>query len=155
MAIFSIRKAGAVLAADSTTVAYLSMIPATNRAVRIVEVSNSGLGTATAANEFQLGQAPVGTTPGGAVTPNPFNPISTAAAAFTTATTYATAPATPATAGIAYGVNSNGGTYRWLAKTNFELISQQAVAAYATINWKVIATGASGNVNGHIIIEEI
>ena len=154
MAIFSIRKAGAALVVDSTTVAYLSMIPATNRAIRIVEVSNSGLGTATAANEFQLGQAPVGTTPGGAVTPNPYNPVSTAAAGFTTATTYTTAPVTPATAGIAYGVNSNGGTYRWLAKTNFEIISQQAIAAYATCNWRVVAAGA-GNVNGHIIIEEL
>jgi hypothetical protein len=95
----------------------------------------------------------VGTTPGGAVTPNPYNPNSTAAAGFTTATTYATSPSTPATAGISYGVNANGGTYRWLAKTNFELISQQAVAAYATLNWRVVS--GTSVISGHIIIEEL
>jgi hypothetical protein len=153
MAIFSIRKAGGAITPDTGTVAYLSMIPATNRAIRCVEVSSSGLGTATAANEFQLGQAPVGTTPGGAVTPNPYGPTSTAAAGFTTATTYATSPSTPATAGIAYGVNANGGTYRWLAKTNFELISQQAVASYATLNWRVVS--GTSTIAGHIIIEEL
>ena len=153
MAVFSIRKAGGVITPDTATVAYLSIIPATNRAIRCVEVSHSGLGTATAANEMQLAPAPVGTTPGGAVTPNPYGPTSTAAAGFTTATTYATAPVTPATAGLGYGVNSNGGVYRWLAKTNFELISQQAIAAYATLNWRVVS--GTGTLAGHVIIEEL
>ena len=55
MAVFSIRKAGAVLAADSTTVAYLSMIPATNRSIRIVEVSNSGRLTSDKGDIGELG----------------------------------------------------------------------------------------------------
>jgi hypothetical protein len=153
MAVFSIRKAGGAITPDTGTVAYLSMIPATNRALRVVEASSSGLGTATAANEFQLCPAPAGTTPGGAVTPAPWDPISSAAAAFTTATTYATAPSRNAVAGIAYGVNANGGTYRWLAKTNFELKAQQAVAAFATMAWAVIS--GTSSIAGHIIVEEL
>jgi hypothetical protein len=90
------------------------------------------------------------------IAPFPINPLSTAAAGFTAGTTYATAiPTVNAQAGIAFGVNSNGGTYRWLAKTNFELFANQATAGYQSLNWKVIATGASGNVNGHAIFEEL
>jgi hypothetical protein len=87
------------------------------------------------------------------VTPTPFSPLATVAAGFTTATTYATAPAINAQAGISYGVNSNGGTYRWLAKTNFELIASAAVASFATMAWAVVS--GTGTLTGHVLIEEI
>lgn len=156
MAVFTFRKAGAVLAVDTATVTYLSALAATNRALRTIEVSASGLGTATAFNEFQYAPGNAGTGALTNIAPFPINPISTAAAGFTAGTTYATAiPTVNAQAGLGFGVNSNGGTYRWLAKTNFEIISQQATAGYQTLNWKVIATGASGNVNSHAIWEEL
>lgn len=156
MAVFTFRKVGAVPAVDTATVTFLSALAATNRALRCVEISASGLGTATALNEFQVAPGNSGTGALTNIAPFPINPISTAAAGFTAGTTYATAiPTVNAQAGIAFGVNSNGGTYRWLAKTNFELIAQQAIAGYQSLNWKVIATGASGNIAGHAIFEEL
>lgn len=154
MALYTLRKAGGAITPDTGTAVYLSMIPATTRSIRVQEFSHSGLGTASAANELRMTPGPTGTTPGGAVTPAPFNPLGTVAAGFTTATTYATAPSLPAQSGVAYGVNANGGTYRWLAKTNFELIASAAVAGnFATMGWAVIS-GTSSLV-GHVIVEEI
>lgn len=153
MAVFSIRKAGAAITPDTGTVTFLTAIAATNRALRVQELSASGLGTASAANEFQVAASPTGTTPGGALTPGPFNPLSTAAAAFTTATTWATAPVVNAQSGIAFGVNANGGTYRWLAKTNFELIAQQAIASMAIMSYKVVS--GTSTLAFHTLIEEL
>jgi hypothetical protein len=153
MAIYSLRKAGGAITPDTGTVTYLSMIPATTRSIRIQEFSHSGLGTASAANELRMTPAPVGTTPGGAATPFPLSPLGQVAASFTTATTYATAPTLPAQGGVAYGVNANGGTYRWLAKTNFELIATNGITNAATMAWAVVS-GTSSLV-GHVIIEEL
>jgi len=152
MAVYSIRKLGGAITPDTTSVSYMSMIPAATRSIRLQEVSTSGLGTASAANEFQLTPAPAGTTPGGGVTPFPLSPLGQVAAGFTTATTYATAPVRPAQGGIAYGVNANGGTYRWLAKTNFELISMSGITNSATLGWAVVS-GTSACAS-HAIIEE-
>lgn len=153
MALYTLRKAGGAITPDTGTVTYLSMIPATTRSIRVQEFSHSGLGTASAANELRMAPAPAGTTPGAAVTPHPFNPYATVAAGFTTATTYATAPSINAQAGVAYGVNSNGGTYRWLAKTNFELISTSGITSFATMAWAVVS--GTGVLAGHVIVEEI
>jgi hypothetical protein len=153
MALYTIRKPGGAITPDTGTVTYMSMITAATRSIRIQEFSHSGLGTASAANELRMAPAPVGTTPGGAVTPTPFSPLATVAAGFTTATTYATAPAINAQAGISYGVNSNGGTYRWLAKTNFELIASAGIASFATMAWAVVS--GTGTLTGHVLIEEI
>lgn len=153
MALYTLRKAGGAITPDSGTVTYLSMIPAATRSIRIQEFSHSGLGTASAANELRMTPAPVGTTPGGALTPFPLSPLGQVAAGFTTAVTYATAPVLPAQGGVAYGVNSNGGTYRWLAKTNFELISMSGVTNTATMGWAVVS--GTGTLAGHVLVEEI
>jgi hypothetical protein len=154
MAVFTFRKAGAAIAVDTGTVTFLSAKPATNRALRIQELSASGLGTASAANEFQVAPGDAGTGALTNIAPFPINPISTAAAGFTAGTTYATAiPTVNAQAGIAFGVNANGGTYRWLAKTNFELFASQGVTGYLSMNWKVIS--GTSTIAGHMIIEEL
>lgn len=154
MAVFSFRKVGAVVAPDTGTVTFLSALAATTRALRIQELSASGLGTASAANEFQCAPGNAGTGALTNIAPFPINPLSTLAAGFTAGTTYATAiPTVNAQAGIAFGVNANGGTYRWLAKTNFELFAQQAIAGYQSINWKVVS-GVS-TIAGHMLIEEL
>lgn len=153
MGLFTLRKAGGAVTADTGTAVYLSMIPATNRSIRIQEVSSSGLATASATNELRMTPAPTGTTPGGAATPFPLSPLSQAAAGFTTATTYATAPTLPAQGGIAYGVNGNGGTYRWLAKTNFELIAMAGITNAATMAWAVVQ--GSSSLCGHVLVEEL
>jgi len=154
MAVFTFRKAGAAIATDTGTVGFLSALAATNRALRVQEFSGSGLGTASAANEFQCAPGNAGTGALTNIAPFPINPISSAAAGFTAGTTYATAiPTVNAQAGLAYGINSNGGTYRWLAKTNFELFAQQAIAGYQSMNWKVIS--GTGTIAFHTLIEEL
>lgn len=154
MAAYTIRKAGAAITPDTGTAVFLSVIPATTRAVRVQEISLSGLGIASAANEFQFAAAPTGTTPGGAITASPYNPLATAASGFTTATTYATAPTVVAATGLAVGVNANGGTYRWLAKTNFELMAMAGgPASMATLAYKVVA--GTSSIAFHTIIEEL
>lgn len=153
MGVYSIRKAGGAITPDTGTVTYLSMIPAAGRSIRVQEFSHSGLGTASAANELRMTPGPVGTTPGAAVTPSPMNPLSAAAAGFTTATTYATAPTLVAATGVAYGVNANGGTYRWLAKTNFELMATAGITALATMAWAVVS--GTSSLAGHVLVEEL
>lgn len=154
MAVFTWRRAGAAVATDTGTVTTFSALAATNRGLRIQEFSASGLGTSSAANEFQFAPGNAGTGALTNVAPFPINPISVAAAGFTAGTTYATAiPTVNAQAGVAFGVNSNGGTYRWLAKTNFELFASQPVAGYQTLNWKTIS--GTGAIAGHVIIEEL
>lgn len=154
MAVFTFRKAGAAIAVDTGTVTFLSALAATNRGIRLQEASISGLGSASAANEFQVAPGNAGTGALTNIAPFPANPLSSAAAGFTAGTTYATAiPTVNAQAGIGFGCNANGGTYRWLAKTNFEIISQQAIAGYQTLNWKVIS-GTSTMV-GHAMFEEL
>lgn len=154
MAVFTFRKAGATIAPDSATVTFLSALAATSRGLRVVELSASGMGTASASNEFQVAPGTAGAGGLTNIAPFPINPMSSAAAGFTAGTTYVTSiPVVNAQAGIAFGVNSNGGTYRWLAKTNFELFAQQAIAGYASLNWKVIA--GTGIIAGHMLIEEL
>jgi hypothetical protein len=154
MAVFTYRRAGAAVATDTATVTTLSFLAATTRAIRFIEISASGLGTATAANEFQVAPGNAGTGALTSIPSFPINPLSTAASGFTSGTTYATAiPTVNAQAGIAFGVNANGGTYRWLAKTNFELFASQATAGYQSLNWKTIS--GSGTIAGHVIVEEL
>lgn len=154
MAVFSFRKAGAAIAVDTATVSYLSALAATNRKLRVQEFSGSGLGTASAANEFQCAPGTAGTGALTNIAPFPMDPSSPAAAGFTAGTTYATAiPTVNAQAGLAFGINANGGTYRWLAKTNFEIWAAQNSANYASLNWKVIS--GSSTIAFHALIEEL
>lgn len=154
MAVFTFRKVGAAVAVDTGTVTFLSALAATTRALRVQEFSASGLGTASAANEMQVAPGNAGTGALTNIAPFPINPMSTAAAGFTAGTTYATAiPTVNAQAGVAFGVNANGGTYRWLAKTNFELFSNAATAGYQSMNWKVIS--GSSTLAGHMMFEEL
>ena len=153
MAVFSIRKTGAAITVDTGTVTFLVAIPATNRGVRVQEIFFGGTGTIEGANEFQISASPTGTTPGGAITPSPHNPLSTAAAGFTTATTWATAPAVVAASGNAAVCGSRSGIYRWLAKTNFELIAQNAIASMAVMSYKVVA--GTGPIAFSTLIEEL
>ena len=52
MAVFTWRRAGAVTAVDTATVSFFSALAATTRALRVQELSFSGLGTASAATEI-------------------------------------------------------------------------------------------------------
>jgi hypothetical protein len=154
MAVFTYRRAGAAVAVDTATVTTLSFLAATNRSVRLIELSASGIFNATQANEFQVAPGNAGTGALTSIASFAINPLSTAASGFTSGTTYATAiPTVNAQAGIGFGVNANGGNYRWLAKTNFELIAMQAISGYQSLNWKTIS--GTSTIAGHAIVEEL
>ncbi len=158
MAVQSWRRTTAALSTDTgTVIGVVSVLPTTNRAVKCQEFSFVGLGTASAANEIQVAPGTTGT--GTAVTNiagQPTDPISSAAAGYSIGTTWGTAiPTWGANAGLAIGVNANGGVYRWLAKTNFELkASQNVPGSFGTLNWSCRSAGA-GNVGFHVLLEEL
>jgi hypothetical protein len=80
------------------------------RSYRVLAVSITGLGNASAANEFGLfRQSVVGTTGGGTITPTPKN-ASAPAFGGVVSTTWAAQP-TVGAAGIRFGVNANGGVF--------------------------------------------
>jgi hypothetical protein len=156
MAVFSMRKAAATPAADTGTVTFLSALAATTRALRVQEFGASGHGTASGFNNFRVAPGDAGTGALTNLTPFPLQPMATAVAGFTAGTTYATAiPTVNTNAGIDWGVNNNGGVYRWLAKTNFELYAAQATAGYQSINWKCVSTSGTANVSGYMFFEEL
>jgi hypothetical protein len=154
MAVFTYRRAGAAVAPDTSTVEVLAFLAATNRKIRLVELSASGLNTATAANEFQFAPGNAGTGALTSIASFPNDPASSAASGFTSGTTFATAiPTVNAQAGIGFGVNANGASYRWLAKTNFEIMAAQAVSGYQSLNWKCVS--GTSTICGHVIVEEL
>jgi hypothetical protein len=159
-AVFSFRKASATIAVDSTTVTQMAFLPATTRAIRLVEMTGSGTGNGTGGNEFWITNAAWVTGTNGALTSIaafPDNPISTAASGFTSGTTFATSVPSPANnnGGISFGVNSNGGTYRWLAKTNFEMWAMQASANYTALLLKCVSTNGVAGVALSCKVEEL
>jgi hypothetical protein len=88
----------------------LSFAGNATRSYRIVSVSITGLGTASAANEFGFFRVgTVGVTPGGTVTAGPKN-LSAGAFGGTISTTWGTQPVV-GQALIRFGVNANGGVY--------------------------------------------
>lgn len=107
-------------AAPATTNDVLTLTAASVRRAFVHEVSVSGLGTASAANELDVARATtVGVTPT-AQTPTQIDPHS-AAAASTVATAWATQPVVNAVKLLRLGCNSNGGVYRWVAKPGEEI----------------------------------
>lgn len=106
--------------APGTTNDVLTLTAAATRRAFLHEVSVSGLGTASAANELDAARATtVGVTPT-AQTPEKIDPHS-AAAASTVATAWATQPVVSSVKILRLGCNSNGGVYRWVAKPGEEI----------------------------------
>ena len=103
----------------STTADILTVIPPSARRVQLIEISISGMATASAANELGVYRSTSGTTPGGAVTAAKFSTDAPAAAS-TNATTWAAQPTLGAKV-LALGVNGNGGIYRWVARPGEEI----------------------------------
>ena len=116
------------------------------------EVSVSGLGTASAANELDVARATtVGATPT-AQTPAQIDPLS-AAAASTVATAWTTQPVVSAVKILRLGCNSNGGVYRWVAKPGEE------IALYDTVTTGQLSVrfgvGGSQQMAVGIVFEEM
>ena len=107
-------------ATPGTTNDVLTLTAAAVRRAFVHEVSVSGLGTASAANELDVARATtVGVAPT-AQTAEKVDPHS-AAAASTVATAWTTQPVVNAVKILRLGCNSNGGVYRWVAKPGEEI----------------------------------
>lgn len=143
MALYSVSRSNVAL---STTNDLCTLTAASNRRVRIVEISIGGMGTASAANELQVARATGGTTPGGNLTAEPLE-IDSAAAGFTVPTTWAAQP-TVGNVLLRLPVNANGGIYRWVARPGEEVVARNA----GMISFRS-AVGTS-NVSFHLIVEE-
>lgn len=139
-------------ATPGTTNDVLTLTSAAVRRAFLHEVSVSGLGTASAANELDVARATtVGATPT-AQTPEKIDPHS-AAAASTVATAWTTQPVVSAVKLLRLGCNSNGGVYRWVAKPGEE------IACYDTVTTGQLSfrfgVGGSQQMGVHIVFEEM
>ena len=86
----------------------LTIIPASGRRARIVQVAINGTGTTSAAQRLVVVRSGSGTTGGGAITPNKFDHTAQPSAASTVNTTWSGQP-TVDTNGVSLGFNALGG----------------------------------------------
>jgi hypothetical protein len=91
----------------------LTVLSIASRRGRIVEVSVSGRGTSSAAQQIEVGRSTSGSTGGGALTPGKFDHNDEPAAAFTYNTTWSVQP-TLDTHSEVIGWNALGGANRWI-----------------------------------------
>lgn len=91
----------------------ITIVSASNRRIRIREVSVAGRGSTSAAQQVQVFASTGGTTGGGALTPNKFDHVDQPAAASTVNTTWSAQP-TADTHGEIIGFNALGGANRWI-----------------------------------------
>lgn len=144
MATYTVQVSNTAL---STSNDLLTLIPASNRLVRIVEVSVAGMGTASSANELGVYRSTGGTTGGGAITPGKIS--STAPTAASTVNTTWTGQPTLGSKLFALGVNSNGGIYRWVARPG-----EEPLFIGGTDQLSLRSAVGTGNVSVHVVFDE-
>ncbi len=91
----------------------MTIVSATARRIRVVEVAVAGRGSSSAAQQIEVGRSTGGTTPGGTLTPNKFDHTDQPAMASTVPTTWAAQP-TIDTQTEVLGFNALGGANRWI-----------------------------------------
>jgi hypothetical protein len=131
----------------STAADALTLIGAAGRRLYVVEISVAGLGTVSAANDIAVQRSTGGTTGGGAITAAKMFDGS-AAAAFTNFTTWSAVPTLTGTGLLRFGVNANGGIYRWVARPGEE------IELNGTEQLSIRPISGSSNVNLHVVVCE-
>lgn len=145
MSTYTVTRASTVL---STTNDLLTIISASSRRVRIIEISIGGMGTTSAANSVMVQRSTGGTTGGGAITPE--KTIGDAPAASTVVnTTWAAQPSLSGTPLLRLPVNSNGGVYRWVARPGQEIELRNGEQL------SIRSETGTGNVVTHVVFEEL
>jgi hypothetical protein len=91
----------------------ITIVTASNRRARILEVAVNGRGSTSAPLEVIVGTSSGGTTGGGGITPDKFEHVDQPAAASTVNTTWSVQP-TIATNVVKLGFNALGGANRWI-----------------------------------------
>ena len=144
MALYAASSARSVIVAGEDI---LTLTPPATRKVKLVEVSVSGMGTASAFGEIVVQRSVPGTGPT-AATIEPLDSDAPAAGS-TVADAWTTEPA-PGDEILQIGVNENGGIYRWVARPGQEIVAR---GTGESISLHAIA--GAGNYVAHIIWEEI
>lgn len=140
-------------AAPGTTNDVLTLTGAPGRRCRIHEISVSGLGTSSAANELAVRRPSVlGITPTNQASV-PLDPDCGSCSA-TVATGWTTQPSLGTVALLRCGCNSNGGAYRWVANPGQEInLRGDSLTSHSQVSLR-FATGGAGAMGVHIIFEE-
>ncbi len=103
----------------------ITIVTASSRRARVLEVSVSGRGSSSAAQQLIIARSTGGTTGGGALTPNKFDHTDQPAAASTVNTTWSGQP-TVDTHGEMVGWNALGGANRWVPPKGFGIEARNA-----------------------------
>jgi hypothetical protein len=143
MALYAVTRTSSALSTTNDTVT----IVAGAKALRILYVEASGMGTSSAANEILIMKSSGGTTGGGAITPSPL--AGSGSSTFAVYTTWVAQP----TPGIVYhrlSVNANGGKDRFNPAPGLEI----EVPASGQISIRS-ASGTSSVTINEITVDEI
>jgi len=126
----------------------VTIIAASNRRGRLVEISIIGRGTSSAAQQIEVGRSTGGTTGGGALTPGKFDHTDQPSAAFTYNTTWTGQPTLDAHSEV-IGWNALGGANRWIPPkgSGFEFrgagtVEQISIRASAGITFQAMSLSA-------------
>lgn len=147
MATYTLAKDSTAL---NTAADFMTIIPAAAHPIQIIEISISGMGTASAANSLGVYRSTVGTTGSSGLTPTPLGRYSSTNPPVSNTVVW-TAWATQPTLGaliLDLGCNSNGGIYRWVARPGEEIICA------STDEISLRAVSGSGTVSIHVVFAE-
>jgi hypothetical protein len=146
--VYDISRSAAVLTAGNDV---MTIAASATKSCRIIAFSISGLGTASAANEFGFfRQSALGTTGGGAVVPTPKNSANGAFGGVVS-TTWVAQP-TVSAALVRFGVNANGGVFSKTFTDAEKIDIPGGAAAASSLSLRCIS-GAS-TVSVSVTIEE-
>lgn len=151
MAKYSIPLVGKTLSTTDDTVTLLTAATGAGSVLKVFEVMLGGEDTSSTVNRVPLSRPTVvGTTGSSAITAVKLNPAS-AAATFTAPTAWGTQPTLSGGQALVFAFNSFGGVVRWLAAPDSEIVvgNQGAVA-----NLSLRSASGTGQVSGHILVEE-
>lgn len=143
-------------AVPGTTNDVLTFTAPANRRSLIHEVSATGLGTSSAANELCMFRpVALGITPT-ALSPAPVNTdVDGVVMAGTVASGWVTQPDITAVAALMrLGCNSNGGAYRWVAKPGTEISYRHNVTAITSQLSLRFVLGGAQKIGIHVFFEE-
>jgi hypothetical protein len=144
MATYTIAKDNVSLSTAADTV---TLLPAAAHPIQIIEISISGMGTASAANSVGVYRSTAGTTGASGLTPTPVGRYSSTNPPVANTVVWTAWTTQPTLGGLILllGVNSNGGIYRWVARPGEEIIvantdelSLRAVTGSGSISWHLV-----------------
>lgn len=147
--------------APGTTNDILTLTAAASRIALVHEISISGEGTASAANELivnrptTLGITPVAQVPAQFDPDNAASGATVAAMSAANASGWTTQPVLATISLMRLGCNSNGGVYRWVAKPGEEIrLRSNATVSVSQLSLRM-GLGGAQQMGVHLIFEDL